>query len=108
MPNITKVKIVVTVPLTHTDAVRKAIGDAGGGLIGNYSHCSTSMISVARFIPLNGASPGIGEVGKFEEVQEERIEVTCAIEKTKSVIAADKSIHPYEEVAYDVYPLLDF
>ena len=65
-------------------------------------------LNIGRFIPLNGTSPAIGEVGKFEEVQEERIEVTCAIEKTKSVIAADKSIHPYEEVAYDVYPLLDF
>ena len=67
-------KIIVFVPLTHADIVRQAIGDAGGGKIGNYSHCSFSSNGIGRFKPLEGAHPAIGEVGKFEEVQEERIE----------------------------------
>jgi len=102
-----KVKLVVTVPLTHADVVRKALGDAGAGKIGNYSHCSFSMNGQGRFIPEDGAKPHIGEVGTYETVEEERIEVDCPIEKIKDIIISLKSVHPYEQVAYDVYPLLD-
>lgn len=59
------VKIVVFVPLTHTDIVRQAIGDAGAGIIGNYSHCSFSSKGTGRYKPLEGAKPAIGEVGKY-------------------------------------------
>jgi len=52
-----KVKIVVFVPKSHTDVVRKAMGDAGAGEIGNYSHCSYSLDGVSRFLPLEGANP---------------------------------------------------
>jgi hypothetical protein len=103
-----KVKIVVTVPLTHADIIRKAMGDAGTGKQGNYSHCSTSILTTGRFLPLHGANPYIGSVGKPEEVKEERIEVTCDYVLVSEVLAAMKLVHPYEEVAYDVYPLLDF
>lgn len=99
-------KIVVFVPLTHADAVRQAIGDAGGGRIGNYSHCSFSIVGTGRFKPLEGAHPTIGEVGKFEEVEEERIEFVCEKAHAKRVIEAIKQAHPYEEVAMDIYPLL--
>ncbi len=101
-----QVKIVVFVPKTHTDIVRKAIGDAGAGKIGNYSHCSYSADGVGRYKPLVGAKPFIGEVGKFEKVEEERIECVCAKEKAKDVIAAMKKVHPYDEVAFDIYPLI--
>lgn len=103
----TKVKLVVTVPVTHVDVVREALGQAGAGKIGNYSHCSFSVSGTGRFLPLGGANPHIGEVGKAEEVTEERIEVDCPADLIKEVIAAMKSVHPYEQVAYDVYPLLD-
>ena len=99
------VKIVVFVPETHTDAVRKAMGDAGAGIIGNYSHCTFSSKGVGRFRPVQGANPHIGEVGKFEEVAEERIETICPREKIVSVIAAIKVVHPYDEIALDIYPL---
>ncbi len=101
-----KVKIVVFVPKTHTSIVRKAMGDAGAGVIGNYSHCSYSGDGVGRFLPLDGANPTIGAVGKPEEVVEERIEVICDREKAKEVIAAMKKVHPYEEVAFDIYSLI--
>lgn len=101
-----KVKIVVFVPKTHTDVVRQAVGDAGAGKIGNYSHCSYSVDGVGRYKPLEGANPHIGEVGKFEEVEEERIECICDKPKAKEVISAIRKVHPYEEVAFDIYPLI--
>ncbi len=101
------VKIVVFVPLTHTDIVRKAIGDAGGGVIGNYKNCSFSSKGVGRFNLQKGARPAIGEVGKPEEVEEERIEFVCPKDKAKEIIKAIKKVHPYEEVAFDIYLLID-
>lgn len=100
------VKIVVFVPLTHTDAVRKAMGDAGAGVIGNYSDCTFSSKGIGRYKPMEEANPTIGEVGKFEEVEEERIETVCPRDKAKKVIEAIKKVHPYEEVALDIYPLI--
>jgi hypothetical protein len=102
----TKVKIVVFVPKTHTDIVRKAMGDAGAGKIGNYTHCSFSSDGVGRYIPSGDAKPFIGEVGKPEDVAEERIECVCNRDKAKEVVLAMKKVHPYEEVAFDMYPLI--
>ncbi|MEK6896342.1 MAG: hypothetical protein AABX12_02700 [Nanoarchaeota archaeon] len=101
------VKIVVFVPLTHTDKVRKAIGDAGGGIIGNYTHCSFSSKGTGRFQPNEKAKPHIGKANQLEEVEEERIEFVCPKNKAKSIIQAIKSVHPYEEVALDIYSLID-
>ena len=100
------VKIVVFVPETHTNIVRKAMGDAGAGQIGNYSHCTFSSKGTGRFKSLEGANPTIGKVGEFEEVEEERIETVCSEEKLKAVIGAIKKVHPYEEVALDICPLI--
>jgi hypothetical protein len=101
-----QVKIVVFVPKTHTDIVRQAMGDAGAGKIGNYSYCSYSVDGIGRYKPTEGAKPFIGSVGKFEEVEEERIECVCDKAKAKAVIAAMREVHPYEEVAFDIYPLI--
>jgi len=100
------VKIVVFVPKTHTDIVRRAMGDAGAGKIGNYSHCSFSIDGLGRYKPTEGAKPFIGKVGEFEKVVEERIECICDKDKAKQVISAMRKVHPYEEVAFDIYPLL--
>ena len=99
------VKIVVFVPETHTDVVRKAMGDAGAGIIGNYSHCTFSSKGIGRYRPEQGANPHIGKVGKLEEVVEERIETFCTREKLEEVIKAIKEVHPYDEVALDIYSL---
>lgn len=99
------VKIVVFVPESHADRVRNAMGEAGAGKIGNYSYCTFSSKGIGRFKPEDGAHPTIGKVGKLESVQEERIEVVCNCSFIKDVIAAIKKVHPYEEVALDVYPL---
>ena len=98
-------KIIVYVPLTHADVVREAIGTAGGGVLGKYSFCSFSIRGVGRFKPEAGAQPHVGTVGKLEEVEEERIEVTCDDTVVEQVISTIKKVHPYEEVALDVYKL---
>jgi len=100
-----KVKLVVFVPESHADAVRRVIGDAGAGKIGNYSFASFSSKGVGRFRPEAGANPSFGEIGKLESVEEERIEVVCPRDILENVISAMKKAHPYEEVAYDMYPL---
>lgn len=100
------VKIVVMTPLSHSDAIRQAIGDEGGGTIGNYSHCSFSTRGIGRYKPLEGAKPMIGSVGEFVEVEEERIEFMCDRTVAKDVIEAIKKAHPYEEVAIDVFALV--
>ena len=100
------VKVIVTVPEDNADMLRKAIGDADGGRIGNYTHCSFSIKGIGRFVPEVGANPAIGEVGKPEEVIEERVEVTCDEAKLGNVISAIRKVHPYEEPVIDVYPML--
>lgn len=99
-------KIVTFVPIAAADKVRQAMGDAGAGVLGNYHHASFSSRGVGRFIPEKGAKPAIGEIGKLEEVSEEKIEVICKREKVKEVMAAIKRVHPYEEIPVEVYPLL--
>lgn len=103
-----RVKLVVFVPETHTEIVREEMGKAGAGRIGNYSFCSFSSKGIGRFKPESGAQPAIGIIGKLEEVNEERIEVTCERKNIKDVIEAMKKVHPYDEIAFDVYPLENF
>jgi len=100
------VKLVVFVPESNADDVRKALGEAGAGRIGNYSYCSFSIKGTGRFLPEEGANPAIGKVGDIESVAEERIEVACEKSKVKDIIGAIKTVHPYEEVVIDIYPML--
>lgn len=101
------VKIIIYVPLTHADAVRDALGKAGAGKIGNYDFCSFSVRGTGRFIPSEKAQPAVGSVGVLESVDEERIEVVCERAIARDILAAVRAVHPYEEMAYDIYPLLD-
>lgn len=101
------VKIAVFVPTTHADRVRDALAESGAGHIGNYDNCSFSSKGIGRFRGMEDSKPFIGEVGKIEEVDEERIETICPSEKLNEVLAAVKKVHPYEEPAIDIYPLLN-
>ncbi len=101
------VKFVVFVPLSHADIVREALGNAGAGKIGNYDFCSFSSRGIGRFRGNNESNPVIGEAGNYESVEEERIEVLVPRTILNDVIEAVKKVHPYEEVAFDVYPLGD-
>lgn len=105
--NISRVKIFVTIPLENVDEVRKAICEAGAGVIGEYSYCTTSTKSIGTFMPNENANPHIGEKNKLEFVEEEKLEFVCDIEKVKEVLSKLREIHPYEEPAIDIIPLLD-
>ena len=98
-------KVVVTVPENEADKLREAFGNAGGGKVGNYTHCSFSVKGTGRFLPIEGANPAIGQVGKLEEVIEERIEITCNSDSIEAVVAAIRKAHSYEEPAIDVCKL---
>lgn len=100
------VKLVVFVPEPHADLVREAMGKAGAGLVGDYKYCSFSVKGIGRYIPLPTAHPYIGKIGKLEQVNEERIETVCYKKDLHKIIKAIKKVHPYEEVAIDVYPLV--
>jgi hypothetical protein len=102
-----KVKITTYVPLDSADNVRSVLGMAGAGTIGEYSFCSYSVVGRGRFMPSENANPNIGKSGTLEVVGEERIEVVCDRTNAKMVIESLKLAHPYEEVAFDVTPLLD-
>jgi len=101
------VKIRTAVPVENAEKVRQAMGDAGAGVQGNYSHCSSSYITTGRFTPLDGANPTMGQINRPEEVQEEMIEMLCHVERINDVIQALRTAHPYEEPAIDVMPRLD-
>ena len=96
-------KIVVYVPVTHGDAVRKAMCEAGAGHIGNYSHCTFAAEGKGTFLPLEGTNPFLGEQGKMEYADEIRLETIVPAKKLPAVLDAMLKAHPYEEVAYDVY-----
>ncbi len=101
------VKLVIYVPLSHADKMRQVLGEQNAGHLGKYDFCSFSVKGVGRFRPLKGASPTIGEVGKVEEVEEERIETVCYERDLEKILSAVRAAHPYEEPAIDVYSLLN-
>lgn len=101
------VKIAVYVPSTHTDEIRKILAENGAGHIGNYDYCSFAVKGIGRYRGGKGTTPFIGQPGKIEEVEEERIETICPREKLAEVLKAVKRVHPYEEPAIDIYPLLN-
>ena len=105
--NVKKVKIFVTVPTENLETVRIAMCNAGAGIIGNYTFCSTSIKAVGTFIPNDEANPYVGEKNKIEYVEEEKLEVICDLEKVKTVIQELRKVHPYEEPAIDIIPLID-
>ena len=102
-----RVKITVHVPPKNADDVRRALGSAGAGVIGEYSYCSFTSVGVGRFTPSDDASPHLGRARVAEQVQEERIEVVCEREKAKEAIKLMKKVHPYEEPAFEISPLIE-
>lgn len=98
-------KLVVFVPSSHEEEIRQVLGKAGAGSIGNYSHCTFTAEGTGRFMPGEQTNPFIGQTGKLEAVDEVRIETIVPEAILKKAVTAMLKAHPYEEVAYDVYPL---
>jgi len=100
-----KIKLVVFVPEDFVEKVSNAIHRSGAGIIGNYSNCSFRIKGTGTFKGAEETNPAIGTKGKLESVDEIRLEVIVDKWKLPEVINSMKSVHPYEEVAYDLYPL---
>ncbi|MGM8214133.1 Nif3-like dinuclear metal center hexameric protein [Bacillaceae bacterium W0354] len=98
-------KLVLFVPTTHEDILRGAISDAGAGHIGEYSHCTFNSKGTGTFMPREGTNPYIGSLNELEKVSELRMETIVPERLLHEVIEAAKKAHPYEEMAYDVYPV---
>jgi hypothetical protein len=107
VPEATHYKLVWFVPAEALDATRDAVFDAGAGRIGAYERCSWFAAGTGTFFALEGASPVIGEVGREEHVAELRVETVLPLDRATEVVRALVDAHPYEEVAYDLYPLVD-
>jgi hypothetical protein len=99
-------KLVVFVPREALDGVREAVFAAGAGRIGEYENCSWYTAGTGTFLGGEGTSPTIGERGREERVAELRLETVFPEERQADVVAALRSAHPYEEPAFDIYPLL--
>jgi dinuclear metal center YbgI/SA1388 family protein len=100
-------KIVCFAPIKAAHDVREAMFNAGAGHIGNYSHCSFNTEGEGTFQAEEGTNPHVGEVGSVHHEGEVKIEMVVATPVTSKVVGAMKSAHPYEEVAYDLYAMLN-
>jgi hypothetical protein len=100
-------KLVWFVPEEALDATRDAVFAAGAGQIGEYERCSWYAAGTGTFLAREGAEPAIGEVGREEHVAELRVETVVPADRVRDVVRALVAAHPYEEVAFDVYPLAD-
>jgi len=98
-------KLAVYVPSLHVEEVRAAILGAGAGHIGRYQDCSFMSKGIGSFRPLPGSQPFIGQEGRLEEVEEFRLETIVPHSRLERVVERMRETHPYEEIAYDLYPL---
>jgi dinuclear metal center YbgI/SA1388 family protein len=103
----TLAKIVVFVPRDHVDSVASAMSDAGAGMIGEYDSCSFRLEGKGTFRGSSAATPFVGERGRLESVEEVRLEMLAPRARISAIVESMKKVHPYEEVAYDLYPLLN-
>jgi hypothetical protein len=100
-------KLVWFVPEGALDATRDAVFRAGGGRIGDYERCSWYTAGTGTFLGGAGTDPTIGEAGREERVAELRVETVVPKDRVREAVEALVASHPYEEVAYDLYPLAD-
>ncbi len=99
-------KLVVFVPPDALEAVREAVFAAGAGRIGEYERCSWYAEGTGTFLGGAATDPAVGERGVEERVPELRLETVFPEDRHADVVAALRRAHPYEEPAFDVYPLL--
>lgn len=104
--DIKKVKIIVTIPIENVEEIRNAVCKEGAGIIGNYTYCTMSTKCIGTFKPSDEANPYIGEKNKLEFVEEDKLEVICDISVLKNVLKKLREVHPYEEPAIDIIPLI--
>jgi hypothetical protein len=98
-------KLVVFVPAEALDSVREALFAAGAGRIGGYERCSWYTEGTGTFVGGEATAPKIGEPGREERVPEFRLETVYPADREAEIVRALREAHPYEEPAFDLYPL---
>jgi len=98
-------KLVTFVPAEQVDAVASALSGAGAGVIGEYRECSSRTPAVGTFLGGPATDPAVGQRGKLEHVDEIRLEMVCPKHALGRAARVLRDVHPYEEPAWDVYPL---
>ena len=89
------------------DVPRRRRDESGGGRIGEYERCSWYTAGTGTFLGGEDTDPAVGERGREERVPELRVETVVPADRVANAVAALRAAHPYEEPAYDVYPLVD-
>lgn len=98
-------KLSVFVPTSDKERLMTALFAAGAGDIGNYSECSFSSEGIGTYLPGENTNPYLGEKGKRHSEPETKVECIFPLWLQGRIVQAMKANHPYEEVAYDIYPL---
>lgn len=95
------------VPKDSKEKTKQALFNIGVGRYDNYEHCSWETLGQGQFKPVKNANPHLGELDKLEKVDEYKVELICSNELIKKAIETLKEVHPYEEVAYEVFKMED-
>jgi len=98
-------KLVVFIPESHVESVKKALFATGAGRIGDYDSCAWQTLGEGQFRPLEGSQPFLGQRGAVERVSEYRVEMVCPDERVDDALRALRRAHPYEEPAFDLWRL---
>ncbi|MFH8843054.1 hypothetical protein [Streptomyces sp. NPDC017868] len=103
----TRLKVEMSVPRTHLEAVLDALHSAGAGEVGEYARCSSTWQVTGTWQPLPGARPYDGEVGVTRRAEECRVESVCDARQARDVLRAVREAHPYEEPVIHFLPLYE-
>ncbi len=101
-------KLCFFVPPSHLEDVKNALFAKGAGKIGLYEACCWQTLGTGQFKPMSGSQPFIGESDQLEQLDEWKVEMVCDDTLIRSIVDELKRVHPYEEVAYDVWQLAEF
>lgn len=96
------------VPTQNKETVKNALFQIGAGRYENYEHCSFETLGSGQFKPIEGANPYLGKVDEIERVEEYKVEMVCSDKLIYDAIKTLKEMHPYEEVAYEVFKMENF
>ncbi len=100
-------KLVFFVPQDHASGLREAIFNAGAGSIGDYDQCSFNTPGEGSFRGSENSDPFVGKKGELHFEKEIRVETIFRVALQGKIVAAMLEAHPYQEVAYDIYPLMN-
>ena len=101
----TIMKLTVFCPVSNTPKLQNAFYAAGAGQIGNYSNCSFKSSGIGSFKPNSAAKPVVGSNNRYEEVEENKLEVIFPIHLKDTILETMRKNHEYEEVSYFLHKI---